>query len=122
MAVMRCLRGFTLIEVVVVMAVFAILLTIALPSMSQFVTDNRIKQAATDFDMTLLNARSNAMRMGVPVVVCASTGATSNNVPVVTHQLEFWLGVLHRLSAYRQPDCFRVLVVHGSIPSSCMSP
>jgi prepilin-type N-terminal cleavage/methylation domain-containing protein len=56
MAGMRCLRGFTLIEVVVVMAVFAILLTIALPSMSQFVTENRIKQAATDFDMTLLNA------------------------------------------------------------------
>ena len=56
-------RGFTLIEVVVVMAVFAILLAIAVPSMSQFVTENRIKQAATDINMTLLNARSNAMRM-----------------------------------------------------------
>ena len=119
MAGTRCLRGFTLIEVVVVMAVFAILLTIALPSMSQFVTENRIKQAATDFDMTLLNARSNAMRMGVPVVVCASTGATSNNVP--SCDASSWSSGWVSFVDYQRtgsPTASGVLVVHGSIPSS----
>jgi hypothetical protein len=67
--------------------------------------ENRIKQAATDFDMTLLNAAATpcawvCLWWCVPPVPPAMS-------PVVTHQLEFWLGVIHRLSAYRQPDCFR---------------
>ncbi len=119
MAVMRYMRGFTLIEVVVVMAVFAILLTIAVPSMSQFVTENRIKQAATDINMTLLNARSNAMRMGVPVVVCASTGATSGSVPSCdgSSWSSGWVSFID-FQRTGSPTASGVLVTHGSIPSS----
>ncbi|BBF87405.1 type IV fimbrial biogenesis protein FimT [Aquitalea magnusonii] len=119
MAVMRQLRGFTLIEVVVVMAVFAILLAIAVPSMSQFVTENRIKQAATDINMTLLNARSNAMRMGVPVVVCASTGVASGGVAScdASSWSSGWVSFVD-FQRTGSPTASGVLVVHGAIPSS----
>ncbi|WP_199052220.1 GspH/FimT family pseudopilin [Aquitalea sp. ASV15] len=77
MARFRSANGFTLIEVIVVLAVASILLAIAAPSMSSFVRSNRISSAANDLQQTFLAARSNAVRTGVPVVVCASSSSSS---------------------------------------------
>lgn len=72
MSVRQSHKGFTLIEMIVVFAVAAILLAIAVPSVINFVRANRISAAANDLMQTFLSARSNSVRTGVPVVICAS--------------------------------------------------
>ena len=66
-------KGFTLIELVVVIAIAAILLAVAVPSIMSFVQSNRIAAISNDLQQTFLSARNNAVRTGVPVAVCASS-------------------------------------------------
>ena len=68
-------KGFTLIELMVTISVAAILLTIAVPNFRTFVLNNRITGQANDM-MTALNyARSEAIKRGLPVSMCAGTAA-----------------------------------------------
>lgn len=70
-------RGFTLIELMVTLAVAAILLTVAVPSFQEFISSNRLTSEANGF-MTFLNlARSEAIKSGAPVTLCVSTNGTS---------------------------------------------
>ena len=69
-------RGFTLTEVVVVLAVVAILMAIASPSLAPVIRGNRLAAEANNFAGDLLYARSEAIRLGVNVSVCPSTSGT----------------------------------------------
>jgi type IV fimbrial biogenesis protein FimT len=55
-------RGFTLTEVMVAITVLGVLSAFALPSMSNFVRDQRVKSATQDVFATLLFARSEAIK------------------------------------------------------------
>lgn len=70
--------GFTLIEVMITLAIAAILGTIALPSFSEFIISNRVTAQTNDFVNALNLARSEAVRRGVPVCMRRSS-ATANN-------------------------------------------
>jgi type IV fimbrial biogenesis protein FimT len=66
-------RGFTFIELLVTLTVAAILLAIAMPSFSGFVRDSRL---TTETDTLLYDtnlARSEAVKLDVPVELCASS-------------------------------------------------
>jgi type IV fimbrial biogenesis protein FimT len=61
--------GITLIEMMVVVAILAILVALAAPNLSELFIRNRLDTAANEF-MTALNfARSEAIKRGVPVTV-----------------------------------------------------
>jgi type IV fimbrial biogenesis protein FimT len=64
--------GFTLIELMFVMVVLAVLLSLAAPSMSALVRDQRVKTVVGDVHATLLFARSEAIKRNSFVAVCAS--------------------------------------------------
>ena len=69
--------GFTLIELMVTIAVLAILLSIAIPSYQDMVRSNRIVGQANHVITALNYARSEAVKRGIPATVCSSNGGTS---------------------------------------------
>ncbi len=68
------IRGFTLIEVMVVIAIVAILAALAAPSFGPLIERWRVRQAAEDLTSTLYYARSEAIKRGGGVIVDATGG------------------------------------------------
>ena len=58
----RAYKGFTLIELMVVIAVVAVLLTIAAPSYQKLIERNRLKEASQTFKSDLQFARMEAIK------------------------------------------------------------
>ena len=73
-------RGFTLIELLVVIAIAAILTGLAAPSISKMFQTNRVQTEGSGFVSDLMFARSEAIKRGQGVSVCASAdGASCSN-------------------------------------------
>jgi type IV fimbrial biogenesis protein FimT len=72
-------RGFTVIEVLVVLTISAILVAMAVPSFQAMIQNNRISSASNSFIATLDIARSEAIRRNWSVTVCRSTNANAPN-------------------------------------------
>lgn len=62
--------GFTLIELMVTLAVAAIVLTVAVPSFRDLIRHNRLATQANQLVSALNLARSEAIKRGVRVTVC----------------------------------------------------
>lgn len=73
---MRTQSGFSIIELMVVVAVLAILVTVGLPSFRTLVANNRITSQLNAFSSTLALARSEAVKVNQRVVVCPSSDGT----------------------------------------------
>lgn len=71
---MRPDRGFTLIEMMVTIAVMAIIAGIAFPNLRDFVVNNRVSTQTNEFVAVLNFARSEAIKRGADVRVCAEDG------------------------------------------------
>ena len=70
-------RGFTLIELMVVVTLAAVLLGIGVPSFKGFVAGQRVKTAAGEFAMAVVFARAEAIKRNADVTITAATsGAT----------------------------------------------
>lgn len=70
-------RGFTLIELMVAVAIVAILAAVAVPGMRDFVHANRLAAQSNELLGALALARSEAVKRGANVSVCRSAdGAT----------------------------------------------
>lgn len=70
-------RGFTVVELMVVVAVMAILAAIAAPSMTALINANRLSGQAGELTTTMQLARSEAIRRNARVTVCPSSDGTS---------------------------------------------
>ena len=72
--------GFTLIELMITLAIAAILLTVAVPSLSAFRRNAELTSAANTFMAGLNTARSEAMKRGrYAMVVPTNNGANWND-------------------------------------------
>ena len=65
-------RGFTLYELLITMLVIGIVLTVGIPSFSQFTQNSRITSTANDLHSSFQLARSEAARSKSPITICAS--------------------------------------------------
>ena len=67
-------RGFTLVELMVVLSVLAILLAMATPSMTQLVATQRVRSMASDLHVALVRARSEAVKRNASVTIVPAGG------------------------------------------------
>jgi type IV fimbrial biogenesis protein FimT len=77
MLIKNRLSGFTLTELVVVMAIVGILTAIGVPSFRYVTTSNRVAAEVNALLGDMRFARTEAVRQGQTVTVCASSNGTS---------------------------------------------
>ena len=71
-------RGFTIIELMVVLAVLAIVATFAVPSFQRVIENNRLATEANRIFSAMSYARSEAVRVGDNASMTAAAGGFSN--------------------------------------------
>lgn len=69
--------GFTLPELLITLAIAAILLAVGMPSMREFIQNSRITSVTNELVSALMVARSEAMRQSAMSCVCPSTDVTA---------------------------------------------
>jgi len=74
---MRGARGFSLIEVLIVISIIAILCTIAIPSYVSWVSNRRLQSAASEVKSVIQIAKSMAVKENVNVVITFNPSARS---------------------------------------------
>ena len=73
-------NGFTLLEMMMTLAIVGILLTVGVPSFKTLITNNRITSQTNDFITDLSIARSEAVKRNVWMTVCTSNTKTGCTV------------------------------------------
>ncbi len=73
--------GFTLLELIITLALSAILIGLALPSLQSLMGDSEMTSTSNEFVYSLQTARSEAIKRAGPVGLCPST-APEADVPV----------------------------------------
>lgn len=74
---MKADSGFTLLEMMIVVAIGGVLLAIGVPSMVGMIRDNRIAAQANELVTTLAMARGEALKRNTPVIVCRAAGESN---------------------------------------------
>lgn len=74
--------GYSLIELLIVMAIIAVLVLVGAPWFVKISQRNQLKAAASEFAITLSAARGRAVRRNLPVtvVVTRATGSQTHNM------------------------------------------
>jgi len=76
---MKHSHGFTLIELMVTIAILAIVLTIGVPSFQTVIQNNRLVSQYNDTLTSITTARSEAIKNGTTITMCGSTNSTACN-------------------------------------------
>ena len=71
------LQGFSLIELIVAVAILGILTAFAIPSFNETILSFKLRSYANDFVGHAYLARGEAIKINAPVAVCVSTNGTS---------------------------------------------
>jgi type IV fimbrial biogenesis protein FimT len=66
-------KGFTLVELMVTLAIVAILASVAVPSFQDMVNNNRLTSQANEFITALNYSRSEAVKRGTSITLTANT-------------------------------------------------
>jgi type IV fimbrial biogenesis protein FimT len=74
----RTLRGFTMVELIITVAIAAIVLTLAIPSFSSIIKNNRQTTMLNEFTSYFLYAKSEAVTRGTAVTFCPRNTAGTN--------------------------------------------
>jgi type IV fimbrial biogenesis protein FimT len=85
------MRGFTLIELMVTIALVAIIAALATPSFAPVIASTRLSTATNDLYTSLIQAKSDAIRTGNRVTICASNDSTSCLTAAGSNWVNGWI-------------------------------
>lgn len=112
-------EGFTLIELMITLVILSVLLVIAVPSFNSQIQNNRSQAIGEDFTTALKFARSEAVKRGQAVTVCASNAdnsACSNDTASWTNG---WLVLLDSAAPTASTiTAGEILRVWGDVPQN----
>ena len=74
----RLQQGFSLLELMTAVAVLGILFGLGVPAFTQMIRNNRVVANTNELVVALSAARSEAVKRGLPIAVCARTGPTTD--------------------------------------------
>lgn len=89
---MTGMRGFTLVELVITIAIGAILLAMAIPGMRSFVLKASRGDASTSLYTALVQARAEAITRNATVTVCQRDFTNTNAFPRCSTSSNAWTG------------------------------
>jgi len=108
--------GFTLTELMVTLTIGAILLTAGAPSLSRFIESNRLATVTNEFIIQVNTARAEAVKRGVPVILCESTSGTACTTTGSWNNGWLAFADVDSSSAWTVGDS--MLLVHAAIPGN----
>ena len=77
-------RGFTLIELMVTVALVAVMAGLAAPSFRDFIVRRNLESVTSDFQSDIMKARTTAMNKNICVTMCMSSTAANSNPTCAT--------------------------------------
>lgn len=87
----RLLSGFTIVELMVTVAVAGILLAVAVPSFNQMAVNSRLTAQVNDVVAALNLARSEAIKRNTSVTFCRVSSETAVNCETSTGDWTHWV-------------------------------
>ncbi|MCP5132162.1 MAG: GspH/FimT family pseudopilin [Gammaproteobacteria bacterium] len=83
--------GFTLLELIMTLAIAAIVITLGVPGFQEVIRNNRITAQTNELITALNLARSEAIKRGVPVTMCkTSYSVTATSPPTACNTSADW--------------------------------
>lgn len=104
-------RGFTLIEMMVVLAIAAILLAVGMPYLQGFVAKGQARSLSAELSRSIMMARAQAVETGQTVSICSHSGASSPACGTAADWSNGWIAWYGMASAGAQVASQRVLLV-----------
>ncbi|TWX66554.1 GspH/FimT family protein [Colwellia sp. C1TZA3] len=75
----KLITGFTIVELLIGIAIIGILTAIAGPSLSQFIVQSRVDNEISEIHRLVLTARNSAINSGKNVTLCPLNGTTCSS-------------------------------------------
>jgi type IV fimbrial biogenesis protein FimT len=110
-------RGFTLMELMVTLAVAGTLIGLAVPNMRDFIRNNRLSSAANDILRSVQVARSEAVKRQRVVTTCASDNPLDDDATCSDGTLTGWI-VFQDDNGNWDRDGADVVILRQSVPNS----
>ena len=97
---MKQQSAFTLIELMVTIAVLAIIATLAAPNLSQMLRNTKVNTSSGEILNFLQQSRTEAIRLGKPVTVCGSSDGSNC---LGTNKINWSTGLIAKYSGSTTP-------------------